>query len=347
MGNYYRIKAVLEFDDSEKRFIKRFGKSSTGNIERTICVNGEMPLISLHYTLTKAFGFINEHLHCFKLTEKDFSAINSNKTSEWRSNVGIFFKSPLRNETEDYWCDDYMKGSFNNWRKKKYTYPYPKYEGSYDSYGAWQETIDSYIKEYKNEFILKLVDEEYKIYRMIPFDCCSKESQKLLKNNIIPFDDIPLNLLHDLFEYDINELLDTLTIDNIYKHFNTIIYNYDYGDGWEIKLEISEEKDEYILQQATSSKIPVLVSYEGYNMVEDVGGRDGYISFLVTLFNLKEVNVDDVDNINIIEKDGTFYKWIDEDYKYPYVELSPNRLYGWARSLEWDYHLRYIEDWFK
>ena len=72
-----------------------------------------------------------------------------------------------------------------------------------------------------------------------------------------------------------------------------------------------------------------------------------FTSIEVTLFNSKEVNVDDFDNINIIEKDGTFYKWIDEDYKYPYVELSPNRLYGWARSLEWDYHLRYIEDWFK
>lgn len=50
---------------------------------------------------------------------------------------------------------------------------------------------------------------------------------------------------------------------------------------------------------------------------------------------------------DVISLDSGFYKWIDPEYKSNNIDLSPNRIYGWANSLEWDYHLRYIEDWFK
>lgn len=342
---FYRIKAVLEFDEEEKRIIKRFGKSSTGNIERTFCVDGSMPLISLHYCLTKAFGFINEHLHCFQLEDEDFNLLNPD-ISSWRKNVGKWFKSPLRDENEDFWCDDYKSGSFNNWRKKKYTYPYPKYKGLYNNYEEWQDNLNSYIDECHDKFLITEADEKYHILNVIPLEWIDLKDWGEKKRYVTNFDNIPMDIIHYLFEGGIKELLDTLTVEDIYQTFKRLVYYYDYGDNWTIKLEIEEEHDTFILEQAYNSKIPVLISYEGYNMVEDVGSTYGYVSFLLTLFNLKEVNVEDISE-DVISLDSGFYKWIDPEYKSNNIDLSPNRIYGWANGLEWDYHLRYIEDWFK
>lgn len=343
--NYYRIKATLEFDNDLKRYIKRFGKSSTGNIERTFSVIGSMPLISLHYALTKAFGFLNEHLHRFKLDDEEFELVTMKDTETWRSYVGELFKSPYRDENEDFWCDDYNKGSFNNWRKKKYRYPYPIYTGLYDGYEQWQDALNSLIESDNDEYVVYNNKADFTC--VYPYDLAVERGLNVTRKDVVSFNDVPLNQLRLFFESSMNDLLDTLTVEEIYQRFKNIIYLYDYGDNWTIDIEIELETDVDIIEQIEDTKLPVMVSYEGYNMVEDVGGTSGYVLFLLTLFNLKEINAEDTDGESILEADSKFYKWIDEGYTWNYIDLSPNRMLGWALGLEWDYTLPDVKNWFK
>ena len=343
--NYYRIKAVLEFDSDLKKYIKRFAKSSTGNIERTFSVDGSMPLISLHYALTKAFGFLNEHLHRFELNNEDFELITMKDTATWRNYVGKLFKSPYRDDNEDFWCDDYTKGSFNNWRKKKYKYPYPIYNGLYNNFEEWQNTLDSLIEKDNNEYVVYTNKADFTL--VYSYEFTIERGLKVTRKDIVPFNDIPMDYLGLFFENNLNNLLDTLTIEELYQRFKNIVYLYDFGDDWTVDIKIEKENDIDIIEQIEDTKLPVMVSYEGYNLVEDVGGTFGYVLFLLTLFNLKEVNVEGGDGNNILEADNKFYKWIDEDYTWNYIDLSPNKTLGWALDLEWNYTLPDIRNWFK
>lgn len=38
--------------------------------------------------------------------------------------MGVLFRSPLMDEADEFWADDYNGGSFKNWLRKKYTGPY-------------------------------------------------------------------------------------------------------------------------------------------------------------------------------------------------------------------------------
>ena len=42
----------------------------------------------------------------------------------WSRLTGVLFRSPLMEEDDEFWADDYSGGSFKNWLRKKYTGPY-------------------------------------------------------------------------------------------------------------------------------------------------------------------------------------------------------------------------------
>ncbi|MDY6431103.1 MAG: hypothetical protein SPL00_04900 [Bacilli bacterium] len=342
MKTYIITAKVMHITEEEKEIIKRFGHSSNGEISRTFCVRGDMPLYSLHYALERAFGFLNEHLHCFKLVEEDYQAITNNNAGEWRRHVGSLFKSIIRCDEEDFWLDDYIKGSFNNWRKKKYTYPYPIYKGFYHSKEEWQKEIEDEIMRWDDEFYIYENDAGYKSWA--PYETF-KERKNADPNKIIKFDDSNLELMSFTFERDPRELLETLTIEEISKSYKEIIYNYDYGDNWEIILSFKENEDEDLNNEVLSKKTPIMLSYEGYNLVEDIGNIGGYVTLLLTLFNIKEIHESSSDK-EAFELDGKLYKWIDPLYVSECLDLSPTRFYNWAHSLEWDYNFPSIERWF-
>ena len=50
-----------------------------------------------------------------------------------------------------------------------------------------------------------------------------------------------------------------------------IIFNYDFGDSWEISVKAEEITDSDLAPQ----KYPVLLDGEGYGIIEDCGGTDG------------------------------------------------------------------------
>ena len=74
--------------------------------------------------IQRAFGWQNSHLHEFRIPEDRVTAICNGKAQMWKKLVGVVFRSPLMNEEDEFWKDDYNGGSFKNWLRKKYTGPY-------------------------------------------------------------------------------------------------------------------------------------------------------------------------------------------------------------------------------
>ena len=76
---------------------------------------------------------------------------------------------------------------------------------------------------------------------------------------------------------------------------NRIHYFYDYGDGWEVSVELIDafysdsldEQDDSI-RTAVSSHAPVCIKADGLPVLEDVGGIHGYADFLLTLHHSQD-----------------------------------------------------------
>ena len=64
-------------------------------------------------------GWQNSHLRQFELPENRFRAVTNDSISMWRKLVGVLFRSPLMDENDIFWADDYNGGSFKNWLRKK------------------------------------------------------------------------------------------------------------------------------------------------------------------------------------------------------------------------------------
>ena len=325
--------------DSSKEIFFKFGRSKSGLIMREFVVREDMPLYALHYALEKAFGFLNEHLHMFELNKDDFDNLTKGSSKIWRENVGILFKSPFRDGNEDFWCDDYESGSFENWRKKKYKPPFI-YKGLYPTKNDWQNNINYFIKKYDDQFVV-LTNAKYNYKTAFPLFFHKKKDSDITNEYICSFNELPIGTLHTLFDHNMTALLETLTIKEIFEHYKSFTYSYDYGDSWEFKIEIDDDVDE---EDVNLTKLPKMISYDDLNLVEDIGGISGYCRFLYTLYNLKEIKEFEIGSY---ESDNKYYVPIQEinGFNY-YIDLQPNQLRRWAKSLEWKEYFLDLDKWF-
>lgn len=340
----FKVKATLidETEDSQA-IISRFGRSRSGLIVREFIVREDMPLYALHYALEKAFGFLNEHLHSFELKKEDFANLIKDSSKIYREYVGVLFKSPARDENEDFWCDNYHSGSFENWRKKKYKPPFI-YNGLYPTKEDWQNNLSKFINDYDDEFVVT-VDEENGFRNAFPAKFYKNTNIKVKKENVYSFDDLPIHDLEMLFQDNINTLLDTLTIKEMFEKYKSFIYLYDFGDNWEFNIEISDDVKKEDEDYVNNKKLPKMVSYDGLNLVEDIGGIDGYCRFLYSLYNLKEVN-DFIEGCYETE-DNKYYIPIHPINSFDNtLYLEPNQIRRWAYSLEWKEYFPDLESWF-
>ena len=112
-------------DEESVRILRKYGKLEYGNrISRDIIVPADIPLYALHYVIQRAFGWQNSHLRQFELPDHRFEAVTNGNASMWKNMVGVLFRSPMMDEEDEFWADDYNGGSFKNWLRKKYTGPY-------------------------------------------------------------------------------------------------------------------------------------------------------------------------------------------------------------------------------
>ena len=111
--------------DYQRRTLRRYGESTTGeSITRYILIPSDMPLHNLHYAIQKLFGWQNSHLRSFYLPEDIYNKLTGSTVKGWIDLVRILFQPPSEVENDIFWDDDYEKGSFNVWLRKKYTGPY-------------------------------------------------------------------------------------------------------------------------------------------------------------------------------------------------------------------------------
>ena len=92
-------------------------------------------------------------------------------------------------------------------------------------------------------------------------------------------------------EYELFCLLAALTTVRMQAKSDKIHYFYDYGDGWEVSIELVqayypadlEQPGSEIVREVLSSYCPVCIEADGLPVFEDVGGISGYIDFLYTI----------------------------------------------------------------
>ena len=116
------LELEADFSDAEKEVMQQYGGMKGETISRDIVVSDDLPLYALHYVIQRAFGFTNSHLHRFYISDERVEKFTGS-VERWMHQVGVIYRSPLMDEDAEFWADDYERGSFKNWLRKKYTGP--------------------------------------------------------------------------------------------------------------------------------------------------------------------------------------------------------------------------------
>ena len=116
------LELMADFNEEQKRILHQYGLMEADTISRDILVSDDLPLYALHYVIQRAFGWQNCHLHRFYLSDKRVEEFTQS-VKQWMDQVGVIYRSPLMDEYAEFWADDYERGSFKNWLRKKYTGP--------------------------------------------------------------------------------------------------------------------------------------------------------------------------------------------------------------------------------
>ena len=388
-------------DNEEREIFRTYGKLKHGKyISRDVIVPGDIPLYALHYVIQRAFGWQNSHLRQFELPDDRFQALTDYNASMWSCMVGILFRSPLMDEDDEFWADDYERGSFKNWLRKKYTGPYLSQCHGEGIISCQEDMMKLdmeekyyvlYAKSYNRE-TREYDGEEYIADVLSVYDYAGKKrpepkpwisAEVPYRVEIMRFKEVPSEGLRFVFERSPMALLERLPIRNVLasgkfnlpekcsaeerkyvdeqiaksgseiylqleKHIKSIIneqidspymqvlpmpvtdvllYNYDFGDDWNIRITASENCTDLVesgrISQTELDRAnvkcrevyrPVLIARDGEMLVDDVGGIHGFADFL------QKINPD-LKGMNTEEKEG--------------ARREKKEYLVWARSLGW------------
>lgn len=306
--------------EHEVNVLKRFGGVRYGKtISRDMVVPYDIPLYALHYAFQRAFGWQNSHLRQFYLPSERFCEITKNCAEGWRELVGTVFRSPLMGDTEEFWADDYDKGSFKNWLRSKYTGPYcslcrgetlaacradmEELDWEEEHYLLYERAYNHLSGEYDGEEFLSDVVPVYDWEgkeREEPKPWRGQKSEARVERRVLR--EVPADGLRFVFERNPFALLERLSIGSVLasgkrRLTDVLFYNYDFGDNWEIKITLGDEgaelvKNGRISQSALDKAVakcctlyrPVLLARDGEMLIDDVGGLHGFVDFLEKIF---------------------------------------------------------------
>lgn len=339
-------------EEEEQRVLHTYGRVKYGDrITRDIAVPEDMPLYALHYMIQRAFGWENSHLHSFRLPEAVFSGLTENSAQNWLDLVGVLFRSPLMGEEDLFWADDYEKGSFRNWLKRKYTGPYLSLnhgEGivqcRQDVYAILNEFPEVRTASLTDIFAYYEQDPKQLLERLSIGDLLAGKAEKNgtgISDTYKKFmtiekkADIESILESGLDEPDVQPWISCCT--------DTLLYEYDYGDGWLVRITAPGscadlvEQGRITVQELTrafstveETYCPVCLAADGLPVLDDVGGIDGYIRFLRGINKEKETL--------FWNEKGIAEGWSQEEYldaipdNWDYDQEGTRE---WARSLGW------------
>lgn len=342
--------------DDVKETLRQYGGVQYGDrISRDVVVPSDIPLYALHYVIQRAFGWGNSHLHQFTLPNDRTLEMSGNTLTTWTVMLGILFRSPLMDEDDQFWADDYQGGSFKNWLRKKYTGPYLSQCQGEGLISCWESMMQ-----------LDMEEEYYLLYErqgdrpdgdefLTSVQPVRAGKPKPLHQNTahriecVETEDIPAEGIRWIFEQNPFALLERLplcfvlapgqdklpelcdeqekkavedsichsatemyrslrqSIHNVIAARNdsplrqvmpipctdTLLYEYDFGDGWRIKITASENCPDLVESgRVTQTELdranvkcretyrPVLIAKDGEMLLDDVGGLNGYAEFL-------------------------------------------------------------------
>lgn len=303
----YRLSLELNLELLDEKDIEILKKYNGGErIAREILIPEDMTFHALHYAIMRLFGWRNGHLHTFKFTDGDFERLTDGGRYEgWKKKAGILFRVPTDDEGY-FWDDDYdeeKSGTFPSWLRKKYRGPY-----YYDSDVESQEYADAFIAHAE-----QLMD------RMgtasVPDLLVDLSQRYTLKDKIIDLrnrEDLTVEQLEFAIVFDgrFNSIRESLPIIEVlgtqsgssdgsgkwgYEKdrqpiCSTVIYRYDFGDNWEVKIKaggaVKEEEAaaksdlKTAYDKVLKTHGPVCMLAVGKNVMDDVGGIGGYLDFL-------------------------------------------------------------------
>lgn len=237
----------------DMQILNEYGKVKRG-ITRDVLVPADITLHALHYLIMRAFGWENSHLHHFLLPGEIFNLMTGSKDGpdrygftektgsvlRWTDLCGIYFRFPSEDYDDIYWDDDYIEGvSFKTWLRRKYTGPY-SYGGYGEHYKNAHYEAEQYVKSWSsNELRSK------KVADIEPGFTGSVDEllERLKVRDILIPEGIgsPADL-----EEQILKLVQHYKEERDQKRCGIIpvthelVYRYDYGDGWEVRIRLED-----------------------------------------------------------------------------------------------------------
>ena len=291
--------------DYQKRMLKRYGESKSGDsITRNILIPSDMPLHNLHYAIQKLFGWQNSHLRSFYLPEQIYDELTESNVKGWTDLVGILFQPPSEAEHDVFWDDDYERGSFKVWLKKKYIGPYI-YGGTMEHPEIARQDVQEFLEHFKilevresfSEYMKRKEQDEnteIRIIKKAPLIDLTLEEM----NASIIIDGGTESLLERL---EVNKVIaaqdEDINSEELFPVTKELIYNYDFGDNWIVKITKYKDCetlikqniiDEYELEEAQDTVLnkhkPVCINKEGISVLDDVGGLSGFADLLGIIY---------------------------------------------------------------
>lgn len=280
--NIYPVRLHLELcnehleDEEIQTLIKYADATDRGTLTRDILIPSDMPLHHLHYAIQRLFGWQNSHLRCFQLLDEDHMRLTGGSVRGWINLVGVIFKGLPEDQSDQFWDDHYMGGSFKVWLKKKYTGPY-HFEGYTEDYESAKQSVQELVDRYPEMDVIESFhdyyertkdhkdgdDEPFRILRTAPMIELSLEE---LHNSLIieegtyrlleRLEVISVLALPEEGLADAKALGERMEIPSYEVHYGShdmdeqpvvlpiahkLLYNYDFGDNWIV--EISRLKD--------------------------------------------------------------------------------------------------------
>ncbi len=280
--NIYPVRLHLELynehleDEEIRTLIKYADATDRGSLTRDILIPSDMPLHHLHYAVQRLFGWQNSHLRCFRLPDDDHVRLTGGSVRGWMNLVGVLFKGIPEDQSDQYWDDHYMGGSFKVWLKKKYTGPY-HFGGYTEDYDIAHRSVQELVERYPEMD----VRESFHDYYEGNGDRKDEKDEPIRNLKKAPIIELSLEELHDspIMEEATDRLLERLEVISVLalpeegladakalgecaaipsyevnygSHYmdeqpvvlpvaHKLIYNYDFGDNW--LVEISRQKD--------------------------------------------------------------------------------------------------------
>lgn len=256
--------------------------------------------------------------------------IKNKKLSEWKLFTGMYFRFPSEDYHDIYWDDNYDDDTLSGlrlWFKRKYKGPY--YYGGYgEFFDNCQREINALYKRFPILEVRKPFWESYDEKQSLNSKQNKDNSKQDDIKRVAKINDVTLDELSDTIMFEgggFNQLIERLPLYDIllmpgmkqdfatwyfdsrvvlrqcqqeeeilapvtFPILKELLYWYDYGEDWKVKIvasEVYKTGSAYLQTSYPTYQLkvhrPVCVASDGLALCDDVGGINGYCDMLQAL----------------------------------------------------------------